>query len=78
MNKDDVIREIKSMRESCSYAVAKRILQLSEQPPATIWQIGQSGAYAKAMGYRRPMTQREAERIVLSAKQRIELVDDGG
>lgn len=78
MTREDVIREIKSMRESCSYQVAKRILKLSEQPPATTWQIGQSGAYAKAMGYRRPMTQREAERIVIAARQRIELVDEGG
>ena len=70
MKRDDVIREVMSMR-GCGYQVAKSILKLSEKSPAVTQKIG-SGEM------RRPMTQREAERIIVAAKQRIELVDEGG
>lgn len=67
-----LILEIKAKRK-LSFMVAHRILQLSEQPPSTTWQIGQPGAYAKSMSWRKAMTQREAELIVLAAKQRLSI-----
>lgn len=57
----------------CGYQVAKSILKLSEKPPAVTQQIG-----PKRSEMKRPMTQREAERIVVAAKERIALVDEGG
>jgi hypothetical protein len=76
MNKDDVIREVMSMR-GVGYQIAKAILKLSEAPPETFRSIGPTGSFARMFGHRRPMSQSEALRYVLAAKERIALVDEG-
>ncbi len=77
MTRDDIIREVMSMR-GVGYQVAKSILKLSEMPAETFKQVGPSGAYAREFGRRRPMSQGEALRLVTAARNRIALVDEGG
>jgi hypothetical protein len=69
MKKEDVIREIMSMRERTNFQVAKSIFRLATQPEGTFQQIG------KRSTGKRPMSQAEAKRIVDAAKDRIALVD---
>jgi hypothetical protein len=74
VKRQDVIRELITIGippwPNVGFQMAKKILHLSEKPPGTFQRIGAR--------FKRDMSQEEAARLVNAAKQRIELVDEGG
>ena len=70
IRRKDIINEIMSL-VPCKWQVAKEILELSEKLPTHFKLVFRGIA-------RRPMSQPEALRYVLAARQRIELVDSTG